>query len=362
MRRTPWLKYYSYAVAVQPSAGLEYKGMPLPATPFLVDAHEDIACHCQEHGRDFADPGNVPCMITLPWLQAAGVRLVCATLFAPHDKPESERRYRLYSQLTMYEEWFERHSAELMPVRSQRDLAQLAAAGSNTAVSPDKRIGVVLLMEGCDLLASAAEMQTWFERGVRMAGLTWNGRNRFASGTFSDGLGLTDEGRQLLAEMQRLGMILDLAHLSDNGIAEALSLFDGPLCSTHSNSRAITHHERNLTDEFAREIAQRGGVMGLNLLAPFIHQGWKSGDPQPSLEAALRHVEYIAGRFGPASVGIGSDLDGGLTPENTPEGINRVDELLLLGEGLAARGWPAEDVEAFNGGNWWRFLERSLPA
>src|SRR5690606_23299376 len=112
----------------------------------------------------------------------------------------------------------------------------------------------------------------------------------------------------------------------------------------------------------AREIAERGGVIGLNLLAPFIRHGWKSGDEQPELSEALDHVEYLAERFGTRCVGIGSDLDGGLTPENTPRGIDRVDELPRLGEELVRRGWPGADVALFNGGNWWSFLERSLPA
>jgi membrane dipeptidase len=337
--------------------------MPLPPEPFLVDAHEDLACHCQEYGRDLAEPGEVSCMITLPWLQRSGMRLVLATLFSPHDKEESERRYKLYSQLSMYEEWFELFRGQLVPIRTQRDLLALAEAAP---ISVNGRsslpIGVVLLMEGCDLLASAAEMQTWFERGVRAAGLTWNGRNRFASGTFSDGKGLTSEGRELLAEIERLGMILDLAHLSDQGIREAFELYGGSICSTHSNSRSISNHERNLTDEFAREIAARGGVIGLNLLAPFIHQGWKSGDPQPAIAEAADHVEHLATICSPAHVGIGSDLDGGLTPDNTPLGIDRVDQLELLGEELARRGWSSAAVQDFNGGNWWRFLERSLPA
>src|SRR5690606_3493379 len=102
-------------------------------------------------------------MITLPWLKQASVRLICATLFTPHDKPEPERRYKLFSQLEMYREWFERYPAELRLVLSQGDLATLGA--EQASAGNTLPIGVVLLMEGCDLLGNAAEMQTWFERG-----------------------------------------------------------------------------------------------------------------------------------------------------------------------------------------------------
>jgi membrane dipeptidase len=352
--------------------------MPLPAGRFIVDAHEDIACHCQEQERDFAYPfrsgggppnldgspgvARVPCMLTLPGLQAAGVRLICATLFTPHTYPaggkvpESERRWKLSAQWQMYCNWLAQYPQELRWVRGKADLAALGA--SQQAPAP---IGVLLLMEGLELLESPVELQTWFERGVRMAGITWNGTTRYASGCFADGKPLTPLGLRLLQEFQRLGMILDLAHLNDAGIADAFRYYSGPLCSTHSNARTVCSHERNLTDAQAREIARRGGVIGLNLLAHFIQPGYRTGDPQPPLAMALRHVTHLAALCGDAHVGLGSDLDGGLTPENTPLGIDRAEDLPVIGAGLAAAGWTAEQVQGFEGTNWWRFLERSLP-
>ncbi len=384
--------------------------MPLPPGNFLVDAHEDIACHCQEQGRDFAYPfvpgggpanedgspgiARVPCMLTLPGLQASGMRLICATLFSPHTYPtggrvpEPERRYKQHEQWQMYQNWVAQYPAELRLVRCKGDLAALAAAAPITAMSevrgpesgstlgpgtsdqlsrslveanPTYPIGLILLMEGLELLDTPNELQTWFERGVRMAGITWNGHTRYASGCFSDGKGLTPLGLRLLQEYSRLGMILDLAHLCDAGIADVFQHYQGPICSTHSNARAVCHHERNLTDPQAQEIARRRGVIGLNLLAHFIQPGYRNGDPQPPFEQALRHVEHLADLCGKEHVGIGSDLDGGLTPDNTPVGIDRDIDLPRLGQGLAAHGWSAAEVAGFNGANWWRFLEQHLP-
>lgn len=387
--------------------------MPLPPGNFLVDAHEDIACHCQEQGRDLAypfEPGGgppnedgspgiarVPCMLTLPGLQASGMRLVCATLFSPHTYPtggrvpEPERRYKQHEQWQMYMDWLAQYPAELRLIRTRADLAELAQAEPIPSLSagcsvqravPERAvplstlhpapctlhdplaypIGLILLMEGLELLDTPNELQTWFERGVRMAGITWNGHTRYASGCFSDGKGLTPLGLRLLQEYARLGMILDLAHLCDAGIADVFAHYRGPLCSTHSNARAVCPHERNLTDPQAREIAARGGVIGLNLLAQFIQPGYRNGDPQPAFEQALRHVDHLAALCGKQHVGIGSDLDGGLTPDNTPLGIDRDADLPRLGAGLAAHGWSASDVAGFNGANWWRFFEQRLPA
>ena len=329
---------------------------------FIADAHEDLAYHCHEYGRDLADPGDVPCMITLPWLLETGVRLVCATLFTAPGEPNSIRRYKLNSQYEQYQSWFRRHEDLVWPVRSRVDLHKLAGAPpveyNGVRGHP---VGFILLMEGCDLLTSPAEMATWFNRGVRLVGMTWNGYNQYAGGCFGDGRGVSATGHQLLKEIERLGMVLDLAHLNEVSIGDALGAFHGPVCSSHSNARAMSGHERNLTDPHAREIAARGGVIGLNLLAPLVVEGWRRGMALPTVAAAIDHVAYLAGLVGDGHVGLGTDLDGGLTPENTPRRINRINDLPLLADELRARDWPADAVARFMGRNWWDFFERSLP-
>lgn len=337
--------------------------MPLPPQPFMVDAHQDLAYHCQLHGRDLVDPGDVDCMITLGWMQQAGLRLVCATLFVEHEHPAADRRLLLDQQYAMYRQWLEQYPEELRLISSRQELAALAQAPSVLSHSGEsvQPIGLVLLMEGLDLLQSPSELVMWFGRGVRMAGLTWNGRNRFASGTFSDGSGLSSLGIELLREFENLGMILDLAHLNDRGIMDVFSKSQASLCSTHANARALAQIERNMTDWQIRELAARRGMIGLVLLAPFITQPWRIGDDQPSLELALDHVEYVASLAGRELVGLGSDLDGGLTPQNTPLGINDVRDLRLVVEGMGRRGWGASAQAGLAGWNWWDFLERSLP-
>lgn len=333
-----------------------------PVETYLVDTHQDIAFHCLEYGRDLVDPGTVECMIALPWLQSVSVRLICATLFTEPRHSDGVRRYQLHSQYEMYRQWFAQHAAELWHIKSRSDLARLAVTGPISASGkPVYPIGVILLMEDCGLLASPAEAQTWWERGVRMACVTWNGKNRYASGCFSGGAGFTPLGKELLVEFARLGMILDLSHLSERAVGEALDLYGGPLCSGHTNARAICRNERNLTDSHAKQIADRGGVIGLNLLAPLLIYGWRKGDPQPPIAAATQHTAYLADLCGPQHIGIGADLDGGLTPANTPQGINRIDHLPLLADDLRTRGWNEEMVAGFLGRNWWRFFEHALP-
>jgi membrane dipeptidase len=337
--------------------------MPPPPGRFIADAHQDIAFHCQEYGRDFADPGATPCMITLPWLRRGGVRLICATLFAMHRQPDDLRRLKLTRQVEMYSRWFSLYPDVFVPVRSQRDLSRLATAPPSPG--PDGiqayPVGVILLMEGLELLNSPAELRLWFERGVRLASISWDGVNRFGSGSFGDHSGLTTEGFALLKKFANLGMILDLSHLCDAGCRDVFRHFHGPLCATHSNARALCSLERNLSDENALELGERGGVIGLNLLAPLLIPGWRHEHGQPPLSAATAHTLHLAELIGEAHVGLGSDLDGGLTVENTPLGIERVDHLGLLASELERSGWTAEALHGFLGANWWRFFERSLP-
>jgi membrane dipeptidase len=339
--------------------------MPLPPQPFIADAHQDIAWHCLENGRDLLGTPGIASMITLPRLQAAGVRLICATLFSLPGRPVGERYYQTYSQWEMYRQWYSQYPGQMVPVHSRSDLRRLAAAEPLPPATPEGQrrypIGVILLMEGLDLLQGPADLLTWFGRGLRVASLTWYGANHFASGTSGDNRGLKLAGRELLREFEQLGMVLDLSHLNDAGVEDVFQHYGGALCASHSNARSIAAHERNLTDAQAHELAKRGGMIGLNLLATLLQRGWRKGDAMPPLAAATEHPHYLAQLIGHAHLGLGADLDGGLTAENTPEGINHVDDLPLLAADLGRRGWDEQQVAGFMGINWWRFFERCLP-
>jgi len=328
---------------------------------FIVDAHEDLACHCQELRRDPVDPGDVDCMLTLPGLVQAGVRLICATFFVPHEGSYEERRAKLETQYEMYAGWLSQYRGSLSLVEDRAGLDALRAApqGEHFGVE-GYPVGVMFLMEGCDLLDSPADLETWHARGLRLASLTWNGTNRYASGCFGDYSGLSGQGRELLSEFRRLGLALDLSHLTDKGVEEALACFDGYVCATHSNSRRLCRHERNLTDDQALEIGRRDGVIGLNLLASFVRFGWEAGLPLPGIEEALAHTRHFGDLCGWQHVGLGSDLDGGLTRHNTPSGIDSARDLPRLCSALRDSGLSGSEVQGFAGANWLRFFERVL--
>jgi membrane dipeptidase len=166
--------------------------------------------------------------------------------------------------------------------------------------------------------------------------------------------------------MDDAGIIHDQAHLSDAATRDLFEATDRLVIATHCNCRAITDPsgriERHLSDDTIREVARRGGVIGLNLFSRFLIADAASLPPdqakrRATIEEALAHVEHICDLLGHrASVGLGSDLDGGFSAADLPEGINAPKDYELLAEGLRDRGWNDEDVGAFMWGNWQRVL------
>jgi membrane dipeptidase len=165
--------------------------------------------------------------------------------------------------------------------------------------------------------------------------------------------------------MDRLAIIHDQSHLSDAATDDLFEATDRVVIASHSNCRAITDptgvNERHLTDATIREIARRGGVIGLNLFSVFLVPGGRRG-VRASVDQALAHVEHVCSLVGHTkAVGLGSDMDGGLSTDALPQGIDEPSGLMLLAEGLAQRGWTDDALRAFMHGNWARVVGERVP-
>ena len=335
----------------------------------IVDAHLDLAWNALHTGRDLTarlDPSS-DALTTLPALGAAGVGLVCATLFAePADawlepveggyRTPEEAEAQALEMLALYREWEARGAVRIVTGRASLDdhLARFAA---------DAVPGLLLLMEGADPIVAVADLAEWWERGVRMIGLAW-GPTRYAGGTGSTA-GLSPLGAELLEGMADLGVIHDASHLSEEAFAAALPLPHHALCVTHATARALMTGvpgriplNRFLSDGQIRAVADRDGVIGLALLNDFLAPGWRAGDPPVTLaEHAAAHLRHIAGIAGWERVGIGSDVDAGHGRAETPHELDSVADWPRIAEVV-----PEESRAAVLGGNWLRFLRAALPA
>ncbi len=228
----------------------------------------------------------------------------------------------------------------------------------------DAPIGYVLSLEGADSIRSPAHLERAWEQGLRAIGPAHYGPGTYAQGTHASG-GLGPRGRELLKEIERLGMILDATHLCDDSFWEALDHFQGPVWASHNNCRALVNDTRQFSDEQIKTLIARGAVIGGALDAWMMVPGWKRGKTTPEtagvkLSHLIDHIDHVCQLAGNAlHSGIGTDLDGGFGREQCPQDLDTIADLTRVGELLAARGYPSDDVARIMHGNWLRFLEQA---
>jgi len=225
-------------------------------------------------------------------------------------------------------------------------------------------IGYILSLEGADSIVTLAHLERSYEQGLRALGPAHYGPGTYAHGTHVTG-GIGQRGRELLREMQRLGIILDATHLCDDSFWEALSAFDGPVWASHNNCRALVPDTRQFTDEQLKALIQRGGVIGAVLDAWMMVPGWVRGKTTPEetgvkLENIIDHIDHICQLAGNANhTAIGTDLDGGFGTEQTPMDLKSIADIARLPELLKRRGYTDDDVEKISWRNWVTFLHNA---
>jgi len=215
-------------------------------------------------------------------------------------------------------------------------------------------VGVLLTLEGGEALEEElAVLRQFYRLGVRGLSLTWNYRNALAGGISEQrAAGLSDLGAATVRELNRLGMLVDVSHLSERAFWEVLEISQGPVVATHANAYRLCSHPRNLKDEQLRALAARGGVVGVTFVPAFV------ASQAPSLERLADHVEYLCATVGVDAVGLGSDFDGS---EERLAGLEDAGALPNLTACLLARGFKEEELGKILGGNWLRVLEEILP-
>ncbi len=223
-------------------------------------------------------------------------------------------------------------------------------------------IGYILSMEGAYGVLGAEQIHEWHAAGLRILGPAHYGPNRYCYGTGSEG-GFTDEGRQLLKEMRKAGVILDVTHLADQSLWEALELYDGPVLASHHNSRTLVPGDRQLTDEMIKALAARGAVIGASFDSWMIVPGWKIGVTDPAtcrLEHLANHTDHICQLLGTTKhCGLGTDLDGGFGKEQSPSDLETIAELHKFTDILRDRGYSEADVTGIAYRNWIEFFRRA---
>jgi membrane dipeptidase len=351
----------------------------------VFDAHLDLAWNAIDWNRDLLQPvaairerereqglsgnGRGCNTVSFPELRRGKVAVFIATLLARSLnfklKPSFQRYASMeaacaaaWGQLAYYSS-LEKQGT----LRWIKDGPTLEAhiRGWRGDLSGEQPLGFILSMEGADPVLSADQVEEWWRAGLRIIGPAHYGVSPYAHGTGTAG-GLFPQGRPLLEAMERVGMILDVTHLSDQSFDEALEAYGGPVLASHHNCRALVPDQRQLSDDQIRRLIARNAVIGTALDDWMLYPGWVRGSTTPEesgVEMAtmidhLDHVCQIAGNARHAA--IGTDLDGGFGREQSPYDLDTIADLQRLPDLLRRRGFGAADVESVMYGNWVRFF------
>ena len=219
-------------------------------------------------------------------------------------------------------------------------------------------LGFTLSMEGADPIRDPAQLEDWRDAGLRLLGPTHYGPGRYAGGTGTE-LGLTELGAPLLREMERLGLLLDLTHFSDQAFWQAVKIYGGPVLASHNNCRALVPHQRQFSDEQLKLIFERDGVIGAAFDIWMLQPGFLRGGSNDGvfIETVVDHIDHICQLAGNSRhAAIGTDLDGGFGREQSPCDLDTIADLQQLPALLAARGYSQSDITGIMHGNWLRLL------
>ncbi|MGG7058546.1 dipeptidase [Clostridium nigeriense] len=217
------------------------------------------------------------------------------------------------------------------------------------------KIGAFLSIEEGEVLEGKIErVKEIYDMGIRFITLTWNFKNSIGypnAGFKYKDYGLTEKGKEIVEEMERVGIIPDCSHLSDGGFYDLVDICKKPFIATHSNARLITDHSRNLTDEMIVKLANKGGVMGLNFCAPFL-----GNEKVPSINSMISHVKHIKNVGGIDVLALGTDFDG---IGNEVE-VENIGEIGKLRDALLKEGFTNSEIDKIFYGNIKRVLKEWL--
>jgi membrane dipeptidase len=260
--------------------------------------------------------------------------------------------------------YIEGHPEQTLLVRSIEDLLEAKRSG---------RAGVILGSEGARLVEGRLELlRGYYRMGLRQIQLNWDFPNRVAAcqnDMDASDTGLTDFGRDLVREMNRLGMLMDTSHSSHRTRLEVFELSDRPVTHGHAGAKRVTDRPQNMSDDELKALAANGGVIGLHFFSRLVNQkGPDAG--QAHLEDLYAHIDHIARVAGMETIALGPDWFpfhpfGGWTREQGftfVESLESIDRLPNLTRGLLEHGYREADVEAILGGNLLRVLRAVLPA
>jgi len=349
---------------------------------FIVDSHLDIAYNAIDKNRNplegldqirnNEDSNETP-TVSFQSIIDGGIDIVFATIFYQPEKninifsdrainiafEKGVKQIDYYLGLIRYRRLIH-HDHEIVLIDNKTQLEKLL---DNNSRSHAKKLGLVLMMEGADPIKNPDDLPFWFEKGLRIIGPAWSD-TRYVGGAWKNQTGFTNLGYQLLKNMHKSGIILDISHMSEQGINHVLNNYEGAVIASHSNCQKIIDSPRHLKDNHIKKLSDKNGVIGIVLYNNFLIPDLKNNSPKESvtLQDVFKHIDHVCQILGNSKhVGIGSDLDGGFGREKIPAEIDSIEDLPKIALELQKHGYKNDDIENIMGLNWIRILKENLP-
>ncbi len=351
----------------------------------IFDAHLDLSLNALEYNRDLRMPideirasetgmsdlkGRAHGTVSFPEMRKAGIGICVATQLAGCMKPPPpcggwNSPPQAWAMTQGQLAWYRAMEDDgcLRQIRNKQELeSHLEQWNQSADTTP---IGYILSLEGADSIRQLDDLQRSHQQGLRALGPAHYGVGRWALGHDQDGP-LSDCGRELLKEMDRLDLILDATHLSEPTFWQAMDLYQGPVWASHHNCRALADDPRQLSDDQIKALAARDAVIGVAFDVWMVAPNWQRGVSHPDttpgadLSTLADHVDHMCQLLGTCRhTGIGTDLDGGYGNEQTPRDLDTIADLNKFIAILRDRGYSEENLASICHGNFIAFLQRA---
>ena len=355
----------------------------------VIDTHADTTQRLLDDNFDMANPpGGDKGNLDFAKAKAGNLGAEFFSIWVEPKEFKGQYAHRTLAQIDSVYQQATKHPDKMIMAFSTADIER---------AHRQKKLAALMGIEGGHSIENDIHLlRDYYRLGVRYMTLTWSNTNEWAdsSGDINDTNvqhhnGLTEFGKDVVYEMNRLGMIVDISHVSDKTFYDTLLASRAPVIASHSSARALTHHLRNMTDDMLREIGRRGGVVMVNYYSAFVDENWrqayeaqakertaatdavaqqyKDADPvtrygetdkvaklwaakipRPPFDAIINHIDHVAKVAGVDATGLGSDFDG--TP-SMPEGLDSAADLPKITDALLKRGYTADQIRKILGGN-----------
>ena len=353
---------------------------------FIIDIHLDLSMNAIEWNRDLTQsvlqinaqeknlidkPDRGKATVSLQAMREGNIGFCVATQIARYVKsnnplPGWNSPTQAWAQTQGQLAWYRamEKAGEMIQIIDKKGLQNHLDLWSSS--EPNKPIGYLLNLEGADSIVTLDHLHRAYKQGLRAIGPAHYGPGTYAHGTNSEG-GLGTKGKELLNEIEKLNMILDVTHLCDQSFWEAIDHYNGKMWASHSNCRSLVPNQRQFSNLQIKELIARKAIIGMAFDAWMMIPKWQKGisDPKKSdlvIETIIDHIDHICQLSGNSNhIALGTDLDGGFGKEQCPYDLETISDLQKMDALLKKRGYSENDIQKILNQNAINFLMGVLP-